>query len=1068
MKLNFTAYAIFAAALLINARIFSQPLANGHEKFLGNVDSGNPNIPAHWDTYWNQITPENAGKWGSVEGGRDVYSWSGADNAYNYAKQRGIPFKWHTLIWGQQSPGWISALSPEEQLEEIIEWFSAVGQRYHEIDYIDVVNEPLLGHNPPDGGGNRANFKAALGGNGTTGWDWVIKSFELARQYMPSSKLILNDYGIINDNNATTNYLIIINLLKDRGLIDGIGVQGHRFELMGVSSNTLKSNLDRLAATGIPIYISEFDLGTADNAQPNEALQLSEYQRIFPILWEHPGMGGITLWGYIQGQMWQPNCYLRRSNGTETPALQWLRNYLSTGQTRSANSGNWNDVSIWETHNGTNWVAASNIPSVTDNSIFISENHTVTVTQPDSIDQLFVSDGGKLIINSGINFTIKDGNGTDLTVYGILENFGAILKDDSAEIKFANGGMYVHKQDGGSIPLALFIGSTIQFDSLKTTAPSNSNQDFYNVVWNCPAQTADINLGWNGNTIGGNITTINTGSARWYMCGPETDSSVTVNIEGDIIQTGGEFSANGTSNGNTTVTINQNGNVDVTGGNFSISRGSQGGTGTTTWNLNGNFSMSNATTQNSNAGGAKFVFTGTATHNLVLGSGNTLTALPIEVDSGAALNMGTSELQGSGIFTLPAGGTLHSGHADGINGNLKNTGTITLDNQAGYGFSGTTSQVTGDMLPDQVEKLILNNSAGITLSKSVTVNGIVDVKKEGFSPGAFQLTYGSEAGLSYSGTTAMSTSDIEFPAQGGPKNVIIDNSHSLGITLHASRTITGNLLLSGKFRLGDNNFTAAAADKVGSTDYAVINGTGSLILTDVGTTEKFFPIGAAGYSPVWISNSGTVDNVSVRVESDVQSLPEGGRVRVKWTLDEAAAGGGDYTLRFGWAASLEDSPFRQNRAANAGIFFLGSDTTEAGSGNYTTQFAVQPYTVSRGGITSLGAFGVGKFGDITADIEEKEVLPAEYTLSQNYPNPFNPKTVISYQLPYNSKVILKVYNILGKEVTTLVNEEKSAGEYRVIFDASGLSSGVYFYTLHAVNSENGTAFLQTKKFTLLK
>jgi len=1068
MKLKFAISIIIVSIILINFKVFSQPLAAGLDKFLGNTHQGGP--PAsYWDNYWNQVTPENAGKWGSVEGSRDNYSWGGADAAYNYAKQRGIPFKWHTLVWGQQSPSWISALSTTEQLQEIEEWFAAVGQRYPDIDYIDVVNEGLPGHNPPDGLNGRANYKAALGGNGATGYDWIIKSFELARQYMPNAKLLINDYNIIRSNSETTTYLTVINLLKDRGLIDGIADQAHNGQINSVSNATLKGNLDRLAATGLPIQISELDLGNMqDNTTPDDNVQLSLYQRIFPLFWEHPGVTGITLWGYIQGQLWVSNAFLLRSNGTERPALQWLRNYLSAGKTRSAKSGNWNDVTTWEVYKDTNWIAAPSIPSLNDKSIFISENHTVTVTQSDSIDQLFVSEGGKLVLNLGITFNIKNGSGIDLTVNGELENFGSILKEDSAEIKFTSGGMYIHKQDGGSIPLALFAGSTIQFDSLKTTAPSNANQDFYNVVWNCPGQTTNLNLGWNGNTIGGNITTINTGSARWYMCGPQTDSSVTVNIEGDIIQTGGEFSTNGTGNGNTTVTINHNGNIDVTGGNFSISRGSQGGTGTTTWNLNGNFSMSNATTQNSNAGGAKFVFTGTATHNLILGSGNTLTSLPIEVDGGASLNLGTSELQGSGIFTLKGGGTLHTGHPDGINGNLKNTGTITLSNEAGYGFSGTTSQVTGDMLPDQVWKLILNNNTGITLSKSVTVNGMVDVKKEGFSPGSFHLTYGPEAALSYSGTTAMNTSDVEFPAQGGPQNLIIDNSHSIGITLHASRTITGNLLLSGKFRLGDNNFTAAAADRVGSTDYAVIDGSGSLILTDVGTTEKFFPVGATGYSPVWISNSGTVDNVAVRVESDVQSLPEGGRVKVKWTLNEAAAGGGDYTLRFGWVASLEDLAFRQDRAANAGIFFLGSDTTEAGSGNYTTQFAAQPYTVSRGGITSLGTFGVGKFGDITVDIEEKELLPAEYALNQNYPNPFNPKTVISYQLPYNSKVILKVYNILGKEVTTLVNEEKPAGEYRVIFDASGLSSGVYFYTLHAVNSENGTAFLQTKKFTLLK
>ncbi len=66
-----------------------------------------------------------------------------------------------------------------------------VGQRYPEIDMIDVVNEPLNGHNPPDGGSGRANYKNALGGNGATGWDWVIRAFTLARQYLPNAKLII-------------------------------------------------------------------------------------------------------------------------------------------------------------------------------------------------------------------------------------------------------------------------------------------------------------------------------------------------------------------------------------------------------------------------------------------------------------------------------------------------------------------------------------------------------------------------------------------------------------------------------------------------------------------------------------------------------------------------------------------------------------------------------------------------------------------------------------------------------------------------------------------------------------
>jgi len=95
-------------------------------------------------------------------------------------------------------------------------------------------------------------------------------------------------------------------------------------------------------------------------------------------------------------------------------------------------------------------------------------------------------------------------------------------------------------------------------------------------------------------------------------------------------------------------------------------------------------------------------------------------------------------------------------------------------------------------------------------------------------------------------------------------------------------------------------------------------------------------------------------------------------------------------------------------------------------------------------------------------IVEVEIAPSEFSLAQNYPNPFNPITAISYQLPMNTFVTLKVYDVLGNEVATLVNEEKSAGSYEVEFNATELGSGVYFYTLKA------DEFLSTKKMILMK
>jgi len=105
---------------------------------------------------------------------------------------------------------------------------------------------------------------------------------------------------------------------------------------------------------------------------------------------------------------------------------------------------------------------------------------------------------------------------------------------------------------------------------------------------------------------------------------------------------------------------------------------------------------------------------------------------------------------------------------------------------------------------------------------------------------------------------------------------------------------------------------------------------------------------------------------------------------------------------------------------------------------------------------------------ITTEISNiKSNIITEYNLMQNYPNPFNPTTTIKYAIPNNSKsemlnVKLIVYNILGSEVATLVNQRQSSGNYSVTFDASNLTSGIYFYRL-----QNGS-FVETKKMVLLK
>ncbi|MBK7629456.1 MAG: T9SS type A sorting domain-containing protein [Ignavibacteriales bacterium] len=104
------------------------------------------------------------------------------------------------------------------------------------------------------------------------------------------------------------------------------------------------------------------------------------------------------------------------------------------------------------------------------------------------------------------------------------------------------------------------------------------------------------------------------------------------------------------------------------------------------------------------------------------------------------------------------------------------------------------------------------------------------------------------------------------------------------------------------------------------------------------------------------------------------------------------------------------------------------------------------------------------YGDTTlTDIDDNSSsLPTEFKLSQNYPNPFNPSTKISWESPVSGHQSLKVYDVLGNEVATLVNEYNPAGNYEVEFNANSLSSGIYFYRLQA------GSFIQTKKMILIK
>jgi endo-1,4-beta-xylanase len=341
------------------------PIATGKNKFLGSAYS-TPQIP-NFEKYFNQVTPENAGKWGSIEGTQGVYNFAEVDRAREFAKANGFPFRFHVLVWGSQQPTWLKPLSDAQKVQKVKAWFQAVANHYDgssnaraKLEYIEVVNEAL--NDPPNNSGNNTSdaasgdyvnaLKSLNAELGTTPgqYDWIVNSFKLARQYFPcETKLVLNDYGIENNTAMATAYLAIINQLKADNLIDIVGMQGHSFSTRKYSASQsfadhtafLRNNLEIIASAGLPIMITELDIdGNVDNTYTattnvavKQAFQQSEYERIFGLYWNHPSVIGITLWGYLTGH-WrtaEEAFLVDACSGQEKPALRdYLNNTLNT------------------------------------------------------------------------------------------------------------------------------------------------------------------------------------------------------------------------------------------------------------------------------------------------------------------------------------------------------------------------------------------------------------------------------------------------------------------------------------------------------------------------------------------------------------------------------------------------------------------------------------------------------------------------------------------------------------------------------------------------------------------
>lgn len=284
-------------------------------EFVGNITTGNSvdTNGLRFADYWDQITPENAGKWGSVQSNASgAFNWNTLDAIYDYTEKNGIIFKQHAFVWGSQQPGG----TPTQ--DQLINWIRSFCQRYPNTKLIDVVNEP-----PPH---TEPNYVNNIGGGTNGSWAWITNSFKWARQHCPNAVLIFNDYNNIEWPNDNQHFIDITKrVLDDGGPIDAVGAQSHDLDHAQVTSQQVSRLLNKLHTdTGLPVYITELDLDYSD-----DQAQLAAYQTYFPMFRDADFVKGITIWGWIYGRTWSQaaNSGLIRNNQPR-PAMNYLMDEL--------------------------------------------------------------------------------------------------------------------------------------------------------------------------------------------------------------------------------------------------------------------------------------------------------------------------------------------------------------------------------------------------------------------------------------------------------------------------------------------------------------------------------------------------------------------------------------------------------------------------------------------------------------------------------------------------------------------------------------------------------------------
>ena len=617
------------------------------------------------------------------------------------------------------------------------------------------------------------------------------------------------------------------------------------------------------------------------------------------------------------------------AGGTQTIIYPVYYNVAGSDISQLSNWGTNANGSGTNPPNFTNPNATFNINNATTNTV----GSNLTISGAGTVVNLNATSG--LTINSTFTFTISSAsliiaNGGTITINGTLVNSGT-LTNSTTTAKFIVNGTYQHSVNGSSVPIATWnSGSILNVTGMTSTNVGNMNQNFSNIIWNCPSQSSNANWTWRNNaiSISGNIQILATGPSGSVKTIGLTDGlSTTSNytISGNVSISGNSMlSSNASSAAGLILGITINGNLTIgTGSTYSFHAATLAQTNTI--NLKGNFSNAGTLTSN-NVGDANTLnFTGNgvqtyANSGTILG---TLTATSFVVAASSTLDMGaTSSIPSNILFTLSSGATLQTANTNGVSGSILSS-SPNLNANANYIFNGVVAQTTGTSF-STANNLTINNSAGVTVNSAKTINGTLDLTSGALNPNSLLTmgntatiirtggtitaspTFGTAVNVIYNQNGSATTTGAEIPSSASVLNNLTINT-SNGVSLGSNASVNGTLTLtSGQLTLGSNNLALAVANPVVGTPsvskHIITNGSGYVTTTAANNTAYTFPIGfnASNYNPVIITP--TSETPTVKVAAITPALTNS--LKAMWTIGGVTATSSE--ISFPWISGTDN------------------------------------------------------------------------------------------------------------------------------------------------------------------